>query len=49
MFGMPKEAIEIGAAEMVVPFNLIARRIMSNLAGMESGRFADGGSDKTNE
>ena len=33
VFGMPKEAIDIGAAEMVAPLNLIARRIMSNLAG----------------
>jgi two-component system chemotaxis response regulator CheB len=47
VFGMPKEAIDIGAAEMVAPLNLIARRIMSNLAGV--GSDSSGGGDKTNE
>ena len=47
VFGMPKEAIEIGAAEMIAPLNMIARRVMSNLAGVGS---SDAGSDggKTN-
>jgi two-component system, chemotaxis family, protein-glutamate methylesterase/glutaminase len=48
VFGMPKEAIEIGAAEMVAPLNMIARRIMSNLAGVGSEN-SGGGGDKTNE
>ena len=50
VFGMPKEAIEIGAAEMVAPLNMIARRIMSNLAGVGSDiSNGGGGGDKTNE
>ena len=48
VFGMPKEAIDIGAAAVVAPLNLIARRIMSNLAGL--GNENGGGSgDKVNE
>jgi two-component system chemotaxis response regulator CheB len=35
VFGMPKEAIDIGAAQVVVPLPNIARRIMSHLAGAE--------------
>ena len=49
VFGMPKEAIDIGAAEMVAPLNLIARRIMSNLAGVGNDVGDDGAADKTNE
>ena len=49
VFGMPKEAIDIGAAEMVAPLNLIARRIMSNLAGVGNDVGGDGAADKTNE
>ena len=47
VFGMPKEAIDIGAAEMVAPLNLIARRIMSNLAGVGSENTGSHGGDKT--
>ena len=46
VFGMPKEAIDIGAAEMVAPLNLIARRVMSHLAGVGSDN-SNGGGDKT--
>ena len=49
VFGMPKEAIDIGAAEMVAPLNLIARRIMINLAGVGSDNGGGSGGDKTNE
>ena len=49
VFGMPKEAIDIGAAEMVAPLNLIARRIMSNLAGVGNDGGSASGGDKTNE
>ena len=49
VFGMPKEAIDIGAAEMVAPLNLIARRIMSNLAGVGNDVGGDSAADKTNE
>ena len=49
VFGMPKEAIDIGAAEMVAPLNMIARRIMSNLAGVGNDNSVNGGGDKTNE
>lgn len=49
VFGMPKEAIDIGAAEMVAPLNMIARRIMSNLAGVGNDNPVNGGGDKTNE
>ena len=49
VFGMPKEAIDIGAAEMVAPLNMIARRIMSNLAGVGNDSPVNGGGDKTNE
>ena len=49
VFGMPKEAIDLGAAEMVVPLNLIARRIMSNLAGVGADTNTGSGGDKTNE
>ena len=38
VFGMPKEAIDIGAAETVAPLNQVARRIMSHLAGVNSDR-----------
>ena len=48
VFGMPKEAIDIGAAEMVAPLHLIARRIMSNLAGAGSDNTGSHGGDKTN-
>ena len=48
VFGMPKEAIDIGAAEMVAPLNMIARRIMSNLAGVGAENTATNGGDKTN-
>ncbi len=48
VFGMPKEAIDIGAAEMVAPLNLIARRIMSNLAGVGSENTGTNDGDKTN-
>ncbi len=37
VFGMPKEAIDIGAAQAVVPLPQIARRIMSFLAGADGG------------
>jgi two-component system chemotaxis response regulator CheB len=36
VFGMPKEAIDIGAAIAIAPLNQIARRIMSNLAGVDA-------------
>ena len=49
VFGMPKEAIEIGAAAVVAPLNLIARRIMSNLAGVGSDNSGTGSGDKVNE
>ncbi len=49
VFGMPKEAIDIGAAEMVAPLNLIARRIMSNLAGVGNDNGGTGSGDKVNE
>ena len=48
VFGMPKEAIDIGAAEMVAPLNVIARRIMSHLAGVNSENGGTIG-DTTNE
>ncbi len=48
VFGMPKEAIDIGAAEMVAQLHLIARRIMSNLAGVGSENTGTNGGDKTN-
>ena len=48
VFGMPKEAIDIGAAEMVAPLHLIARRMMSNLAGAGSDNTGSHGGDKTN-
>jgi two-component system chemotaxis response regulator CheB len=35
VFGMPKEAIDIGAASVVAPLPQIARRIMSHLAGAD--------------
>ena len=35
VFGMPKEAIDIGAAQAVVPLPQIARRIVSFLAGAD--------------
>ena len=49
VFGMPKEAIEIGAAAVVAPLNLIARRIMSNLAGVGNDNGGTGSGDKVNE
>ena len=49
VFGMPKEAIDIGAAEMVAPLNMIARRIMSNLAGVGADTASASSTDKTNE
>ena len=49
VFGMPKEAIDIGAAEMVAPLNMIARRIMSNLAGVSGDESSNVAGDKTNE
>ena len=49
VFGMPKEAIDIGAAEMVAPLNMMARRIMSNLAGLSNDESANVAGDKTNE
>ncbi|HEX4858600.1 MAG TPA: chemotaxis response regulator protein-glutamate methylesterase [Usitatibacteraceae bacterium] len=36
VFGMPKEAIELGAAVAVAPLPMIARRILSHLAGADS-------------
>ena len=48
VFGMPKEAIDIGAAEMVAPLNLIARCIMSNLAGVGAENTGSHGGGKTN-
>lgn len=48
VFGMPKEAIEIGAAATIAPLNQIARRIMSNLAGVDSDQAAPIGSSKLN-
>ncbi|MEQ1517821.1 MAG: CheB methylesterase domain-containing protein, partial [Usitatibacteraceae bacterium] len=48
VFGMPKEAIDIGAAEMVAPLNLIARRIMNHLAGIGNDSGVDSGSEKIN-
>ncbi|MBL0125804.1 MAG: chemotaxis response regulator protein-glutamate methylesterase [Betaproteobacteria bacterium] len=38
VFGMPKEAIEIGAVDAIAPLNQIARRIMSQLAGVGNDR-----------
>ena len=47
VFGMPKEAIDIGAAATVVALNQIARRIMSNLAGVDGEQSSPAGG-KTN-
>jgi two-component system chemotaxis response regulator CheB len=47
VFGMPKEAIDIGAVDVVSPLNQIARKIMSNLAGVDE-RGPATGSGKTN-
>lgn len=47
VFGMPKEAIDIGAAEAIAPLNQIARRIMSHLAGVDNDRAGTQG-NKTN-
>lgn len=46
VFGMPKEAIEIGAAMTISPLNQVARRIMSHLAGV-SGETASTEGGKT--
>jgi two-component system chemotaxis response regulator CheB len=35
VFGMPKEAIDIGAASAIAALNQIARRVMSHLAGAD--------------
>lgn len=43
VFGMPKEAIDLGAAEMVCPLNNIARRLMSHLATGGADRGSVGG------
>jgi two-component system chemotaxis response regulator CheB len=47
VFGMPKEAIELGAAEAVAPLGQISRRIMGHLAGVSNDRPMTQGS-KTN-
>ncbi len=44
VFGMPKEAIDIGAAIAIAPLNQIARRVMSNLAGVDSDQGGPQGS-----
>jgi two-component system chemotaxis response regulator CheB len=43
VFGMPKEAIDLGAADVVSPLNQIARKIMNNLAGVGGDERPAGG------
>ena len=44
-----REAIDLGAPEMVAPLNLIARRIMRILAGVGSDTNTGSSGGKTNE
>jgi two-component system chemotaxis response regulator CheB len=47
VFGMPKEAIKLGAADQVVPLELVAREVINAtnaLAGTTRGR-TEGGSN----